>query len=49
MDFKDFAALAQWWMDTDCGLCGGAELTGDGNVNTHDLKELADNWLTGVK
>jgi len=32
-----------------CGACGGADLTCDGNVDGDDLKELADNWLKGVK
>jgi hypothetical protein len=47
VDFVDFAYFAQWWQDTDCGLCGGADLTSDGNVDWNDLREFADSWLAG--
>lgn len=48
MDFADFAWFALNWMDTGCGVCSGADLTGDGNVDSRDLKKFADNWLAGL-
>jgi hypothetical protein len=47
VDGPDFALFAANWGDTGCGLCAGADLTGDGNVDFYDLKEFADNWLAG--
>jgi hypothetical protein len=32
-------------MDIDCGLCSGADLTGDGNADWDDVTELVKNWL----
>jgi len=32
-------------MKSDCGLCGGADLTNDGKVNIGDLQMLCDKWL----
>ena len=48
VDLTDFAWFAPNWMDTACGVCGGADLTGDGNVRLDDLQEFANNWLAGV-
>jgi hypothetical protein len=44
----DFAVFAQQWLQTDCGECGGADLTGDGQVNWADLFELVKWWLAGT-
>lgn len=41
----DFALFAQRWLETNCGLCGGADLTGEGCVNFYDLSILTQNWL----
>ena len=41
----DLAGLAAQWLTTDCGLCGGADLTGDSRVDLSDLDLLACNWL----
>jgi carboxypeptidase D len=49
VDLGDFAEFAGWWLETDCGDCGGADFTGDGNVGPDDLAAFAQNWLTGVK
>ncbi|MBA7636170.1 hypothetical protein ES703_43785 [subsurface metagenome] len=49
VDFHDFALLAVRWLDTVCDECGGADLTGDGQVVLDDLREFADNWLAGVE
>jgi subtilisin family serine protease len=51
VNFVDFAVLVNRWLETDCDIpywCGGADLTGDGNVDWDDLRELADNWLAGL-
>jgi len=48
VDFIDFAIFAIQWLETDCGLCGGADLTGEGNVELDDLSELVTNWLNGL-
>jgi predicted outer membrane repeat protein len=47
VDFVDFAKFAPNWLDTGCGLCDDADLTGDGNVDFYDLEAFADNWLAG--
>jgi len=36
-------------METDCGVCGGAELAGDGDVDFSDLNRLVGRWLVGLK
>ena len=41
----DFAGLAAQWLTTDCGLCAGADLSSDANVDMVDLDMLAYNWL----
>ncbi len=48
VDFVDFAYFVLRWLETECGTCGRADLTGDGNVNWEDLQEFCDNWLKGV-
>ncbi|MGD9109358.1 MAG: VCBS repeat-containing protein [Phycisphaerales bacterium] len=49
VEFVDFAMLAAYWQYTSCGTCGGADLTGEGNVDVNDLSEFCDNWLAGVR
>jgi hypothetical protein len=49
VDIKDFGQLALYWGDTACGLCDGADLTYDGNVNIDDLAEFLSYWLAGTK
>jgi len=48
VDSADFAIFAGYWQDTNCGACGGADLTGDGIVDANDLAELAKNWLKSL-
>ena len=43
--FSDFCLFAERWLDSDCGACGGADLTGDGRVRGVDLQQFADNWM----
>jgi hypothetical protein len=50
VDFVDFALFAQYWQQTGCSKCGGADLAGnDGNVDVNDLQEFVANWLAGVE
>ena len=48
VDFADFAAFAGYWRNSNCGACGGVDLTGDGIVDAYDLAELAENWLKSL-
>jgi len=43
--FSDFCLFAARWLDTNCGACGGADLTGDGRVRVEDLLQFAKTWL----
>ncbi len=45
VNLADFALFAAHWQQTDCDLCDGADLTGDGNVDQYDLRELGSIWL----
>lgn len=44
----DFAEFAKYWLECNCGACGGADLDEDYSVNIQDLLRLADMWLTGA-
>jgi hypothetical protein len=48
VDFADFAIFASHWLDTDCGKCSGADLTGNESVDFDDLAELTENWLKSL-
>ncbi len=45
VDFVDFADFASHWGRRDCGLCDGADITGNHNVGLDDLMRLAGEWL----
>jgi carboxypeptidase D len=45
VNFEDYSTLAEHWGLSGCGDCGGAELTGDGNVGIDDLRGFVENWL----
>jgi hypothetical protein len=45
VDLRDFAFLAERWLDSNCCSCGGVDLTGDRQIQSDDLRELAENWL----
>jgi len=50
VDFPDFALLAVYWRQNNCGECGGADLANDdGKVDLDDLWQFAANWLIGVE
>jgi hypothetical protein len=44
-NLSDFMMVAYHWQITDCGLCGGADITGDGSIDQSDLTLMADQWL----
>jgi predicted outer membrane repeat protein len=46
--FEDYCVIADRWRQTSCGLCGGADLTCDGDVDWNDVRELAAHWLAGL-
>lgn len=48
VDVEDFVILGVWWGQSDCGSCGGAELTDDGDVGLADLGVFCDSWLEGA-
>jgi spore germination protein YaaH len=48
MDMISFANLAANWRQTGCGFCGGADLSGNGNVDVADLQVMAENWLADI-
>ena len=47
IDLVDFSKFTLNWKKTNCGNCGGADLTGDGNVGMDDLDSFLDNWMGG--
>ncbi len=49
IDLADLALLITYWPRTDCGLCGGADLTGDGNVDKDDVHCFIDIFLSGLE
>jgi hypothetical protein len=49
IDLADFAIFAQWWLESNCGDCGKADLTGDSQVKWDDLREFTSNWLAGIE
>ena len=48
IDFKDFAAFSASWLDTDCGVCDGADFDNNNNVDIEDLAILLRYWLTNL-
>ena len=45
---SEFGVISEYWLESSCGECGGADLTGDGSVNFADLLLFIDNWLSGI-
>jgi len=45
VDMLDFSKFGVYWRKSDCGTCGGADLTDDHQVNLDDLQQFALNWL----
>jgi predicted outer membrane repeat protein len=52
VNFKDFAILANYWMDYVCvepDWCEGCDFDHSGLVDLNDLRKFAENWLAGVE
>jgi hypothetical protein len=45
VDFVDLAAVANRWGEISCGLCGGGDVTCDGDVDMFDVNEVFGYWL----
>ena len=45
VDLYDAAVISEYWQQTDCGVCGGADLSLDGSVTLTDLALLIEHWL----
>ncbi len=45
---SEIVRLGQYWMQIECGICGGIDITGNGDVNADDLMEIAYDWLSVV-
>jgi hypothetical protein len=46
-DFRDLATFARYWGETGCGICGGADLDAEGDVDLQDLAIFCENWIEG--
>jgi carboxypeptidase D len=44
INFDDLSVLISRWLDTECGSCGGADLSGDSKVDTEDFAIFAENY-----
>jgi len=49
VDFEDVALLVGRWLDAVCDTCGGADLTGDGQVRLDDFGQLGRDWQQSIK
>ncbi len=51
IDFIDFATLAKYWLEKDCGYperCEGTDLDFNGSIDFIDLCMFADHWLESI-
>jgi carboxypeptidase D len=44
INLDDLLTLTFHWLDTDCGTCSGADLTGDSKVDIEDFCVFAENY-----
>jgi hypothetical protein len=49
VDWKDYAVIADRWLDARCDECTAADLTGDGRVGFGDIYEFAFEWLGSLE
>jgi hypothetical protein len=49
IDLADLAILMSYWPMSDCGLCDGADLTGDGNVDKDDIHRFIDIYILSLE
>jgi len=47
VDLDDLAVIVVRWLESGCGTCGGADLSGDGSVNLADFATFAKTGLVG--
>ena len=47
VDLDDLGVILGWWLEVDCGECGGGDLSGDGNINLADFAKFAKTGLVG--
>ncbi len=45
IDIEDLEEFVEHWLDSGCGTCGGADLSGDGDVDFEDFALFAQNWM----
>lgn len=48
VNFIDFAKLAEYWLEDNCGMCGCADMSCNGKVDMDDLNTFSENWLNGA-
>jgi hypothetical protein len=48
VEVADFAIISAYWLQNDCGACGSADFSGDGDVGLPDVEIFVDNWMMGV-
>ena len=49
IDLADLAILMTKWPMSNCGLCDGADLNGDGNVDKDDIHRFIDIYLLSLE
>lgn len=47
-DLTDWGKFSLQWLNTACAGCGGADFSGDNNVDEVDLSLAAINWMTNL-
>ncbi len=45
VSLSEIARLGAYWLRSECGSCGGIDVTGDGNVLFDDLTEVLNDWM----
>lgn len=45
INYFDLKCLAENWLSSNCGSCGGADFSSDGSVNFKDFIIIADTWM----
>ncbi len=51
VDFTDYAALTNFWLDQNCAdsnNCDGTDFDFSGNINSIDLSAITQHWLRGL-
>jgi hypothetical protein len=45
VDIEDLGEFVQYWLWQNCGTCGGADFSGDGDVDFKDFALFAADWM----